>query len=672
VEAQEAQSVCPLDCPDRCSLDVTVQDGRVVKLEGSSLNPYTDGFICSKVRRFPELMYGKDRLRHPLRRVGRKGDADFERISWADALGEISARLRSVRDTYGGEAILPYYYGGSNGLVGQGTMDARFFARLGASRLDRTVCAAPTGAVAKAMTGKMPGVSPHDYVHARLIVLWGANPWHSGVHLVPYLREARRHGARVVLIDPRKTGSDSYVDTWLPVYPGTDVVVALAMIRHLDATGRADEAFLREHTTGYQVLREAARPWTIEKAAAVARIEANALADLAEAYARTDPAVIRIGWGLERNRNGGSAAAAITALPAVGGKFRLRGGGYTPSLSGSYRIDEEFLAARPPADSRLLNMNLLGRMLQGEVAPPPIKALFVYDSNPVVTVPHQTAIVKGLEREDLFTVVFDVAMTDTARYADVVLPAVTFLEQDEVLKSYGSYGLFRTKQVVPPVGEARPNEDVFRELARRMGFAEPEFEEDAEALARRALAAVRAPLSPGATLERLDAERMIPFEFPGPNPIQFVTSFPYTKDRRIDLAPPSLGPSLYAYRPESSDACWPLALISPSSDKAINSMLGQLVDRQAEVTLNPEDAGARGIATGDRVRLWNAQAEVHCLARVDERVSPGVASLPKGLWRRSFGNGLTSTALAPDTLSEIGNGACFNDTRVEVAKRGAA
>src|SRR5262245_587908 len=374
-------STCPLDCPDRCSLHVTVRDGRVAALEGSHENPETRGFICAKVRRFPERMYGKDRLLHPMRRSGPKGSGTFTRIGWGEAIATIAQRLGEVVERWGGEAVLPYSYGGSNGLVGEGTMDARFFARLGASRLLRAVCAAPTGAVVEAMTGDMPGVAFRDFPEARLILVWGANPWHSNVHLVPYLKEARRRGARVVLLDPRRTGSGAYVDEWLPVFPGTDVVVALAMIRHLARTGRIAEAFVREHCTGAETALAAAEPWTFARAAEVSRVPADALERLAEDYAEARPALVRIGWGLERNRNGGSAVAAILALVALAGKLGVRGGGYTLSNSSAFRVDREHLRGMPEAATRIVNMNRLGQGLLGEVHSPPIQALFVYDCN---------------------------------------------------------------------------------------------------------------------------------------------------------------------------------------------------------------------------------------------------------------------------------------------------
>lgn len=658
-------STCPLDCPDRCSLEVTLEDGRITVLEGSHVNPDTQGFICSKVRRFPERVYGPDRLLYPMRRTGRKGDGAFERISWPEAIGLVAEQLGRVATRWGSEAILPYSYGGSNGLIGQGTMDARFFARLGSSRLDRAVCAAPTGAVATAMTGKLAGVPFPDYVHARLILLWGGNPWHSNIHLLPYLKAARARGARIVLLDPRRTGSAAYVDEWLPVYPGTDVVIALAMIRHLASSGRVAEAFTRQHCLDAQSPLAAAEPWTFERAAQVSRVPSAQIASLAEAYAASEPALVRIGWGLERNRNGGSAVAAILALVALAGKFGQRGGGYTLSNSEASRLDEERLRGRPEATTRIINMNLLGRVLLGEVSSPPVQALFVYDCNPVVTVPDQNRILRGLARENLFTVVFDSVMTDTARYADVLLPAVTFLEQSELYHSYGSYGLHYTRPVIAPQGEARSNEDVFRELARALGFDEPGFQEDADALLAGTLSAIGGPLAEAP--RAVTARGFLPFDFPGPGPVQFVTAFPATPDRKIRLAPPELGPRTYAYREDVTDSSFPLALISPATDKTINSVLGELVREEARLAIHPEDARPRGVESGAAVRVFNELGEVHCIAQLDERIRPGVVSLPKGLWRRSFRNGAVSTALCPDTLSEIGGGACFNDARVEVA-----
>ena len=342
-------SVCPLDCPDRCSLEVRVEDGRVVSLEGSRVNPVTGGFICSKVRRYPERVYGPDRLLHPLRRTGAKGEGRFERISWDQALEEVAEKLRSTSREFGGESILPFSYGGSNGILSQGILDERLFRRLGASRLLRTVCAAQTGAASGALYGKMASVDFPDFAKARLIVLWGGNPKHSNVHLLPYLKQAREGGAKVALVDPRRTLGDGWVDLHLPVFPGSDAALALAMIGHLERLGAVERGFLAAHATGAERLLERAREWDLERAARVTRVPARDIASLAEAYAAADPALIRCGWGVERNRNGEAAVAAILALPAVAGKFGKPGGGYALSSSEAYKVDVEPLVGRPRA-----------------------------------------------------------------------------------------------------------------------------------------------------------------------------------------------------------------------------------------------------------------------------------------------------------------------------------
>src|SRR2546426_5548788 len=466
-------SVCPLDCPDRCSLAVKVEDGRVVSITGSRVHALTDGFSCAKVRDYPRRVYGPDRLLHPLRRTGPKGTRQFERVTWDEGVATIARRFGEIRGSRGGEAILPFSYGGSNGLLTQGTTDERLFRSIGASCLARTVCAAPTGAAADALYGKMASVDFPDFAQARFIIIWGANPKHSNIHLMPYLKAAREAGGRVALIDPRRTMSGRYVDMHLPVYPGTDGAVALAMIGHLARIGRADRGFLEKHTTGWEKLLERARSFPLERAAARARVEARDIAAIAEAYALADPALIRRGRGLERNRNGEAGVVAVLALPAVAGKFGVPGGGYALSASSAYQVDDERLVGAPEARTRIINMNRLGRALLEE-KDPPVKALFVYNCNPAVTVPDQNRIIEGLRREDLFTVVFDQVITDTAAYADVVLPATTFLEHTELSTSYGTYTVMLAEPVIPPVGEAKSNEEVFGLILRGMGIRSEE------------------------------------------------------------------------------------------------------------------------------------------------------------------------------------------------------
>ncbi len=510
---------CPLDCPDACSLAVSVEKGRVVKIDGSERHALTSGYICAKVRNFAGRVYGEARLKHPAIRSGPKGKAQFKRVSWDEALARVADRMLEVRRRSGGEAILPFCYGGSNGLLTQDTNDARLFRRLGASRLARTVCAAPTGAAAQALYGKMAGVSYEDYPEARLIVIWGANPSISSIHLVPHVRAAQRRGARLVVVDPRRTVLARQADLHLAVRPGTDIAVALALHRHLFEGGRADTAFLAAHATGVDDLRARAADWSFERAAAVAGVDAEALRSFAEMYAEHSPAVIRCGWGLERNRNGGHAAMAILALPAVGGKFGVRGGGYSMSNSAAWRLDSNAWIGEPPAASRTVNMNRLGEALT-DLGDPPIELLFVYNANPVATIPDQNHVIRGLQREDLFTVVFDQVHTDTAAFADVLLPATTFLEHYDVNRSYGGFALQLIKPVVEPVGDARSNMEVFSELESRLGLSDTgTTEEDAETLLRVAAAL------PDAAREAMFADRVGVPPF-GDRPVQFVDAFP--------------------------------------------------------------------------------------------------------------------------------------------------
>ncbi len=657
-------TACPLDCPDACSLSVTVRDGKVIEIDGGHENPVTHGYICAKVRRFADRMYGDARLRYPMVRTGPKAHPTFARVEWNEALELIAARMTAVRTECGAEAILPFCYGGSNGMLTHDGLDALFFRRLGASRLARTVCAAPTGAANQALYGKMPSVTYQDYPHARLIVLWGMNPSVSGIHALPYLKEARDNGARIVVVDPRTTPVAKTADLHLPVRPGTDVAVALAIHRFLFEEGFADTAFLAAHAHGADALRARAAEWTFERASEVSGVDADVITQLARWYATTTPALIRCGWGLERNRNGGNAALAVLALPTVGGKFGVRGGGYAMSNSASWDITRTWVTEPEPA-TRLVNMNHLGRVLTGP-ADPPVKLLFVYNANPAVTIPDQQRVLRGLQRDDLFTVVFDQVFTDSCLYADVVLPATTFLEGYDVAKAYGPLSLQLGRPVVDPIGEARSNADVFGELADRMGLLredEPRGELD---LLLRVLKEL--PAGIGASFEQGR-----PAEQPWNGaPVQFVDVLPRTSDGKVHLFPEALEREaplgLYRFQSDPATATFPLALISPASDRTISSTLGELPRPAVKLTMHPADAARRELADGDEVRIFNDLGEVRCCLQIGTWVRPGVVSLPKGLWRKSTANSNTATTLAPDTLTDIAGGACFNDARVEVVK----
>jgi anaerobic selenocysteine-containing dehydrogenase len=649
---------------------VTVRGGRIARIDGSPTNEITNGYICAKVRHFDQRVYGDDRLLYPAVRTGAKGSGRFRRVDWDEALQLITTKMHEAQAEFGGEAILPVSYGGSNGLLTQDTTDATLFRRVGASRLLRTVCAAPTGAANMALYGKMASVSYQDYPEAKLIVIWGVNPGHSGIHIMPYLKQARDRGAQLIVIDPRATTVARQADQFLQVRPGTDLAVALTVHRFLFEEGHADRAFLAQHTTGAEQLRSKAAEWTFERAAEVSGVAVAQLRALAEAYAAASPALVKCGWGLERNRNGGSAAAAILALPAVAGKFGVRGGGYSMSNSASWNIERTWLHDEE-ATTRAINMNHLGRALLGQLAPgeggsAPVKLLFVYNCNPAVTMPDQRRVLEGLARDDLFTVVFDQVMTDTALYADVVLPATTFLEQYDFVKSYGAITLQLAKPVIDHVGESRPNVDVFAELIRRLSL---DRDSDPSGELEAMLEILNGLPEPHGEELRQSWKANAPF---GGRPVQFVDVMPRTADQKAHLFPDALDRQaplgLYGFQPDPATDAYPLALISPASERTVSSTLGELPRPTVVLDVHPDDAAARELQENEVVRMFNDQGEVRLPIRVTPLVKRGTVSMPKGVWRRSVRNGFTSNVLVPDTLTDLGGGACFNDARVQIEK----
>ncbi|ODS56192.1 MAG: hypothetical protein ABS36_07220 [Acidobacteria bacterium SCN 69-37] len=650
-------TACPLDGQDACSLSVTVERGRVVKIAGSPLHPSIAGAIDDKVRRFDRRLYGPDRVQHPLLRTGPRGSGQFARVPWDEALDLLVDRLNEARATFGGDSILPYHSGRSNGLLTDNLEDARFFRRLGASQLT-----GPTGAASTALLDEtMPGVAYEDYAAARLIVIWGSNPSTSGAHLIPYVQQAREQGARLVVIDPRATPLARTADLYLPVRPGTDVVVALAVINELFTRGWADEAFLAAHADGVDRLRAAAAAWPIPGAAAEAGLDPAALARFAEWYGTTSPAVIRCGAGQARNRNGVASTRAILALPAVGGKFGVRGGGYTFSNAGAWGISQESLIDQPAPSTRAVNRYQLGRALT-TLGDPSVKVLFVYNANPLATAPDQQAIRRGLMREDLFTVVHEQVLTDTALHADLVLPATTFLEHYDIARGDGAYHLHLVQPAIAPVGESRSNHDLFRDLSVRLGLGDDDALGEAGLLME---AIARMPGNLGTAL--MAGERAEPPT--GPRPIQFVDVHPSTAGGRLQLSPAASAAESEAgdaYHLDPATEQYPLALISPSSERTIASTLGEQRPSIAKVKVHPDDAHSRAIADGDPVRIFNNLGDVHCNATITPEVRPGTLALPLGLWARSTYNGQTGTALVPDTLTAPDGNACPNDARVQL------
>ncbi len=650
-------TTCPLDCPDSCALEVSIGDDGDFSIEGSNDHPLTSGFICSKVSRFGRRVSHADRLLHPMRRTGKKGDGSFERISWSEAVEEITQRFGEIISKWGGEAILPYHYGGSNGFLTDGLIDDLYFARLGASRIAKTLCAATSGAVTEGMYGKMPGVAIEDYQRAGCIVVWGANPKASNIHLVPFLKQAKQRGAFIAAIDPIRNFSDREIDVHLPVRPGADLPLALGLIKRWIDTDQLDSEFLDGNVRSVDPILAAAQEWPLDRAAAEAGVSEHDIVVLADAYAERSPAVIRCGWGLERNRNGGRAIAAILAMPALLGKFGVRGGGYTLSNSGHATFDRARLFDTSDWQTRRFNQTRLAAVLR-ETVDPPVKALFVYNCNPAVTVPDQRSVLRELSDEDLFTVVFDQVMTDTAAYGDILLPATTFLEHWDLRVSYGSYTVGGVRPVMEPRGEARSNVEVFAELGRAMEFTDKAFSWTSEM----ALEQVAAAMS----LNGLAIDSRVIARGGSQRHEQHQNFLPRTLDGKIDLCPQQLGAAPFRYDDTASPG-FPLRLVSPASSKMITSTLGEFNLDELVVLLHPDDAAIRGIVTGDAVRVFNELGEVICTSRVTDRIRPGVVSMPKGAWRKSSRNGLTSTALCPPHVNDVGGGACFNDARVEVA-----
>jgi anaerobic selenocysteine-containing dehydrogenase len=670
----ERPSVCPLDCPDTCSLTVTVEDDRIVAIRGSRANPYTAGVLCAKVpESYPGFVHGPGRLRTPLRRTGGKGEGRFEAIGWDEALDLVHERFSAIIAAHGPQAILPLNYAGPHGFLAGGSMDLRFFHRLGASLLDRRpLCGGVRTEAWVGTFGPVPGMRPEQVQQARLIVAWGNNVTWSNLHLVPLINRARKAGARLVVVDPRSTKIAEQADLHLAVRPGTDVVLAWAVAAELERQGGIDRAFVEAHVEGFEEFMALARRYPPAEAARVTGVPEAMIVQFAEWYRTLSPAAIAVGNGLERNRNGGSGIRAVFALPALAGKFGVPGGGLVNGASFAFPKTPARLA-RPdlvPAGTRTLNIVDVGAHLLDPALTPPIQALFIYNHNPVVVHPEQNRFRRGLAREDLFVVGCDVVMTDSLAYADVVLPACSHFEHDDLFPAYGQHWLQRAEPVIPRQGQALPNTEIFRRLAARFGFTDPAFTAgDAELMD----AAVDStdPRLRGIAPSRLPTEAPLPMQVNGSDAVLFVNVVPKTPSGKVELASSYLATRYDARLPgyRAVDSAYPLMLISPASDRRVTSTFGGLPanDDTPTLDMHPDDARARGLRDGARVRVWNDLGEVRLPLHVTTTVPPGVVSSLKGAWLRTSDNGQTVSALCPAHHADISDGACYNDARVEVA-----
>jgi anaerobic selenocysteine-containing dehydrogenase len=672
-------SVCALDCPDTCALVVTIDNGRASKLRGDPAHPVTRGFLCSKVAQYLEHEYSPARLLYPQRRVGAKGEGRFERISWDDALDTIALRLRAVADEFGPEAILPYSYAGTMGLLNGEGMDRRFFHRLGASRLDRTICSAAGEVGATEALGLRYGVEPEQFRHARLILAWGANILGTNVHLWPFVMEARRAGARLYTIDPRRNRTGAASDKHFFINPGSDTALALALMHVIVAENLHDADYVARHTSGLDGLRQRVRDWTPQRAAELTGIAVEEIVGLAREYATTRPAVIRLNYGLQRSERGAMAVRTIALLPALVGAWKDLGGGLQLSTSQAFQLNraglecEELQYRALGREARLVNMALLGKALT-TLSGPPVKALVVYNSNPAAIAPNQNAVLDGLRREDLFTVVLEQFQNDTADHADILLPSTTFLEHTDLYLAYGHYYLQLARPALAPPGEARSNVEVFRALAGRMGFDDACFGDSDDDMIRTLLASPH-PFLRGITLEELDREHSVRLRIPEPF-LPFADGGFGTPDGKchfhaetLDYTPPVES----RHGDGELRARFPLELISPKNDDSMNSTFGHrdAADLQtATLHIAAPDAARRGIGNRDQVRVWNDRGSCILTARVDESVRPGVVCAPSTRWGKRAAGHRNVNALTSERPTDAGGGPTFYSCLVEVEKIG--
>ncbi len=691
---------------------ITVEDGRATRIQGDPAHPVTRGFLCAKVAKYLDRVYSPDRVLYPMRRIAAKGPAAeprsstppgqpgaavpaqiWQRISWDEALDEISDRFKTISAEFGSEAILPYSYGGTLAVLNGGSMDRRFFHRLGASQLARNICSAAGEAGLKSVLGVKLGTEPEQFVHARYIVAWGANIHGNNVHLWPFIVEARRRGAKLVVIDPYRTRTAACADWYLPINPGTDAALALGMMHVIINEGLHDADYLARHTLGFEELREKAQEYSPERVAQWTGIAAGDIVKLAREYATTRPAVIRVNYGVQRSEGGGMATRAITMLPCLTGSWKEVGGGLQLSTSGAYQLNREALertdlmAKSLGRPARVINMVELGKALN-TLDNPPVKALFVYNSNPAAVCPNHNEVVRGLKRKDLFTVVHEQFFTDTADYADIVLPATTFFENRDLQTAYGHYYLQTSDQAIEPLGACRSNVETFRALAERMGLEDDCFRDSTEEMIDTALDSNN-PWLKGIDRERLDREGQVRLSFgpPADGRTQNCGSFlPFAEgnfatasgkaelysealkaeglDPVIEFKPPDES------RHGSEAKIFPLELLARKADNFLNSTFSNLpvaqgMEEPGLLEISGPDARARGIRDGDEVRVFNRRGDIHLRARLDGKVQPGVVSARLD-WAKLSKGGRNINVLTSEKLTDLGNSATFYSVLVEV------
>jgi molybdopterin guanine dinucleotide-containing S/N-oxide reductase-like protein len=718
-------AACPHDCPDACGVLITVEDGRATKIQGDPAHPVTRGFLCAKVAKYLDRVYSPDRVLYPMRRVLPKGLRSFappgqpgaavpaqasawERISWDAALDEIADNFQKIAAEFGSEAILPYSYGGTLGTLNGASMDRRFFHRLGASQLARTICSDAGEEGLKSVIGSQVGTEPEQFRHSRYIIAWASNIHGNNVHLWPFIEEARQRGAKLVVIDPYRTRTAACADWYLPVNPGTDAALALGMMQVIINENLHDKDYVSRHTLGFDELREKVAGYPPERVSQWTGISVPDIIKLAREYATVRPSVIRVNYGVQRSEGGGMATRAITMLPCITGSWKEVGGGLQLSTSGAFGLNKDALKrtdlmlstlGRP---AREINMVELGTVLNSQTYPP-IKALFVYNSNPAAVCPNHNAVIRGLRRPDLFTVVHEQFFTDTTDYADIVLPATTFFEHKDLQTSYGHYYLQMSDQAIEPLGECRSNVETFRALAQRMGFENACFHESVDEMIDMAMSS-KNPLLDGIDRAKLEKEGHVRLNFANENngatgvpPVQHEASgesssinldafLPFAtgkfgtargkaelyseklKSQGLDPVVEFTPPTESRHSPQAKD--FPLEMLARKADNFLNSTFSNLpsIEKMEELGLleiNFKDAKARQIANGDKVRVFNRRGEITLTARVDGKVQPGVVSASL-YWAKLSRDHRNINVLTSEKLTDMGNSATFYSVLVEV------
>jgi len=674
-DSSTSPSVCPLDCPDTCSLQVSVEAGRISKVRGSQANPYTAGAICAKVAKYyPEFVHGALRLRQPLRRTGAPGSDEFEAIGWDAALALIAERTQQAIAEHGPQTVLPFNYAGPHGQLAGGSMDRRFFHRLGASLLERgPLCGGVRGAAYTSLFGEAPGMPPEQAAAADLIAVWGNNVTVSNLHLARVIKQARERGAKLIVVDPRRTRIAAQAHLYLQIEPGTDVVLALAVAAEVERRGRLNQGFIDAWVAGFEPFMAEARRYGLEQAARVCKVARADIVRLVDWYCAAERLALSIGNGIERGRSGGSGLRAIMSISALLGQFGRRGAGVIAKPGFAFPTTPRALQRSDlvPAGTRTLNIVDVGRHLLHDDIDPPLRAVFIYNHNPVATHPDQNRMIRALSRDEIFKVGIDVVMTDSMRYCDLVLPAASHFEYADIYTAYGHAWLQRAEPVIPPLGEALPNTEIFRRLARAFGFTEPMFDDSDAALMDAALDPADARLQ-GYRPSEIPLDRALSMRAAGEQElVMCATVTPATASGRIELFCEDLE-RRFGYgvpRYEAVPHAKPFTLISPASAQRTNATFGgDPASRGPElVEINPADAGRGGIAGGQLVEVSNERGRVLLQASITDAVAPGVLYSPKGSWLASSASGRTVNALIDAGMkTDIAEGACYNETFVDI------